>query len=376
MKLETSRRIEYNFEDSDHGVMEGETESFLGSRNPSESTMTARSSVSSSLARQRRWVLCFGAVMATIVYFHFFHIPRDHLFYADVVDRSNNTIGTIGMAETASFDFISLATSYFTPDFPTHKLTQIQNYKTGKSIIVNFHITHHAGTTLCSWARSNGPVAPFACMGGNITPPDLGNSMSSLTTPWYYNETEYWIHRVRPVFHFISWEHGQSRLRRSLNDTNWEHPRLVSIIVMRNPMDRLLTEVGAHYVKNGTSEEWWDYARHFQTNNYALKAITSYEGCCDGENTPESFVDTAKSYLQRFTFVIDMNCFDASLKVLSSILGLNDTAKPGKHHPTAKERINNDTLYDYLLRRNSKDIELYKWAKERSLVKCEENSAI
>ncbi|KAI2498714.1 hypothetical protein MHU86_15781 [Fragilaria crotonensis] len=376
MKPESLKRIEYDIEDADSGVMECETESFLGSRNPTALTMTSKSTVSSSLSRQRRWLLCFGAVLATMVYFHFIHTPRDQLLYADVVDRSNTTIGTTVTAEPESFDFMSLATSYFTPDFPTHKLIQIQNYKTGNSIIVNFHITHHAGTTLCSWARSNGPVAPFACMGGNVTPPDLGNSMSSLTTPWYFNETDYWIQRIRPVFHYISWEHGRFRLRRSLNDTNWEHPRLVSIIVMRHPMDRLLTDVGTHYVKNGTSEEWWDYARHFDTNNYALKAITSHEGCCDGENTPDSFLETAKSYLERFTFIIDMDCFDESLKVLSSILGLNDTAKPGKHHPSARERVNNDTLYDYLVRRNTKDIELYKWAKERSLVKCEENSTI
>ena len=356
--------------------MECETEAFLGSRNPTALTMTSKSSISSSPSSQLQWVLCFGAVLTTMVSSYFLHTPRDQLLYADVINRSNTTIGTTVIAETASFDFISLATSYFTPDFPTHKLMQIQNYKTGQSIIVNFHITHHAGTTLCDWARGNGPVAPFACMGGNITPPDLGNSMSSLTTPWYFNETDYWIRRVRPVFHFISWEHGRIRLRRSLNATNWEHPRLVSIIVMRNPMDRLLTEVGAHYVKNGTPEEWWDYARHSETNNYALKAITTYEGCCNDKNTPGLFLETAKSYIQRFTFVMDMDCLDESLKVLSSILGLNDTVKPGKHHPSARERINNDTLYDYLVRRNTNDIELYKWAKERSLVKCEENSSI
>ncbi|KAI2498022.1 hypothetical protein MHU86_16459 [Fragilaria crotonensis] len=136
-------------------------------------------------------------------------------------------------------------------------------------------------------------------------------------------------------------------------------------------MDRLLSDVGSHYVKNGTSEEWWGYAQNIRTNNYALRTIMSFEGCCNGEKTHDSYLEAAKSYLQRFTFVIDMDCFDESLKLLSSILGLNDTSGPGSHHPSARERIHNDSLYDYLLRRNTKDIELYNWAKNRSLVKCQ-----
>ncbi len=202
------------------------------------------------------------------------------------------------------FDVISRATAYFTPDFPTHELIQIQNYKTGKALIVNFHLTHHAGTTLYTWARDNGHVAPFACMGGNVTPPMLKRSMSSLTTPWYYNKTDYWIQKVRPVFLYISWKYGLRRLQRSLNHTNWEHPNLASIVVMRNPIDRLLSDVGRHSVKNGTSVEWWDYAQNIRTNNYALRTIMSNEGCCNGGKTQDSYLEAAKSYLQRFTFVI------------------------------------------------------------------------
>jgi hypothetical protein len=57
-------------------------------------------------------------------------------------------------------------------------------------------------------------------------------------------------------------------------------------------------------------------------------------------------------------------------------IGIHNTAKPGKHRRSARERIHNDTLYDYLVRRNTIDIALYEWAKKRSLVKCKVSSAI
>ena len=371
----------------DCDVIECETEAFLTSQNSNASITTSKrcTGVHACSTRPLRILLCFGAVLvAAVIFWQFFRVPRDQSLYADVVHQVNNSttetqvmsdMDTDTDSDTANFDFISNASAYFTPDYPTHKLIQIQNYKSGKSLIVNFHITNHAGTTLCSWARANGPVAPFACMGGNVTPPMLKRSMSSLTTPWYYNETDYWIRKVRPVFHYISWEYDVMHLKRSLNDTNWDHPNLVSIIVMRNPIDRLLSQVGKHHVKNGTSEEWWNYAQNIRTNNYALRTIMSYEGCCNGENTRDSYLKAAKSYLQRFTFVIDMDCFDESLKLLSSILGLHYTSRPGRRHPSARERMHNDTLYEYLVRRNTKDIELYEWAKNRSLVKCQGSMA-
>ena len=38
---------------------------------------------------------------------------------------------------------------------------KIAQYKAGEALIVNVHITHHAGTTLCNWARANGPTPNF-----------------------------------------------------------------------------------------------------------------------------------------------------------------------------------------------------------------------
>ena len=43
-----------------------------------------------------------------------------------------------------------------------------------------------------------------------------------------------------------------------------------------------------------------------------------------------------------------------------------------KHvHPPARERIGHDDVYEYLLEKNKLEIELYEYALERSLVKCD-----
>lgn len=266
-------------------------------------------------------------------------------------------------------------------ELPTHKQIQVKNYKDGKALMLDFHITHHAGTALCTWARMNGPVPSFACMGGENIPPDMIAATSLGGTPWLSNETEYWVEKIRPTFHYISWEYGLKELRRSVNDTNWEHPRLLSVIVMRNPLDRLLSDVGSHHIKegkHGSTSEWWLYANDVRTDNFALRTITSKEGCCKGPDTSAEYVEMAKSHLSRFTFIIDQDCFGDSLEVLSSILNLryNATATSHRKRKPAKERMKTGALYDYLKKRNTRDIELYEWARTKALVQCQERSLI
>ena len=252
------------------------------------------------------------------------------------------------------------------------KIQQIQNYRNGSGLILNFHITHHAGTTLCIWAKSNGPCPSFACMAEKKIPEGLNSGLGSQNTPWKYQQTDHWVRTIRPVFHYISWEYGLTKLIRSLNDTNWEHPELVSIIVMRHPMERLLSDIGhGHQVIHDTEEEWWEYANNRLTNNFALRTIMSWEGCCQGESTSDSYLTSAKAYLSRFTFILDMACFDESVTRLSTILGLNYTKKQ-VNQAKKQASIRNQTLYRYLYHRNVKDIALYEWSKAHSLVKCDE----
>jgi hypothetical protein len=221
-------------------------------------------------------------------------------------------------------------------------------------------------------------------MGGDNVPIHLKKKGMVSQTPWRRKETDVWVTNVRPLFHYISWEYDIKKLLGSVNDTDWEDPRLVSIVVMRNPLERLLSDVGRHVLmekEKANTSEWWPYANTIGTDNYALRTIMSKEGCCQGANTSEDYVKMAKSYLSRFTFIIDQDCFDESLEALSSILNLRsfDTKPyPQKKRARlpAKDRIKTVALYDYIVKRNTKDIELYEWARTQAMIKCPESSLI
>jgi hypothetical protein len=265
---------------------------------------------------------------------------------------------------------------------PVQKL-QIRNYKEGNGLILNFHITHHGGTTACHWAGENGPVPSAACTSGNNVPKHLGNFARVTNIPWSYNQTDFLVGELRKYFHFVAWEFNWSILRSSLAVTNFEHPNMLSIIIMRNPLTRFMSDVDRRVeVKNRTAEEWWDYANNSNlTNNYALRSLTGHHGCCQGEKTSSKYVDMAKTFLKRFTFIIDLECLTDSLRSLSETLNLNMTKQShANRHSKSKSdlrgRLKNDTLYMHLVKRNARDIELYEWAQTQALVQCRQSGLI
>lgn len=176
-----------------------------------------------------------------------------------------------------------------------------------------------------------------------------------------------------------------------LSETDWEHPNLVSIIVMRDPLSRLLA--GDHDTKeeysniikgNASLDEWKAYAESKNTNNFALR-ILSGRDCCQGEATDPKHLVRAKKLLQRFTFVLDIACLNDGIAAVADILGFEplhrreltekfvvDSRKLTLHHlhPSPSERIPFPEIYDLLRRRNALDIELYEWSKKISLVQC------
>jgi hypothetical protein len=287
---------------------------------------------------------------------------------------------------------IFLAASNVSLDLPVHRFLseyddvhtsfsdlqklQVRNYVNGTGLLLNFHITHHAGTAFCSWARANGPVPDFACMGGKNYSDEVYDLL--VRYPWSAQDTDRNIQTLRQQFHYVSWEKGPNSRAVPLNNTDWENPDLVSIVVMRDPMQRLMSDVGAHFVKHGTEHEWWEYANQYHTDNYALATIMNGKGRCTGSNTSQAFVSDAKAFLERFTFIIDQECLDESLDVLSSILHLKHKRSTMRHvvKPRARERVNNAVLYKYLMDRNASDIELYEWAASQALVKCKRTSPI
>ena len=44
------------------------------------------------------------------------------------------------------------------------KQVQVENYINGNALLLNIHITHHAGTAICKVMNELGPVPQFACM--------------------------------------------------------------------------------------------------------------------------------------------------------------------------------------------------------------------
>ena len=257
------------------------------------------------------------------------------------------------------------------------KRTQIENYKNGVGLMVMVHITHHAGTTFCrDFIKPIGNAPYFACMAGDNWPKQHDQWRTNI--PWQAESTETAITELREYFHEVSWEFGhQSKLRRTLASTDWENERLLSVIVMRNPMDRLLAFDGMaskQYgeVKNRTADEWWRLAQHpVHNNNFALRVLSDYNNCCQGKDTPVETLESAKALMQRFTIVMDQDCLNENLVKLAQDLEMPFHPREANKHESARVRIHNDTLYDFLMEKNTQDIKLYEWSKQMSLVVCD-----
>ena len=262
---------------------------------------------------------------------------------------------------------------------------QIQNYKDGKGIILNIHITHHAGATICSkvgHAPGTRGTPSFECRGvssqDNVT-------IDFPRQSWKHNDTAKNIELVRPVFHMISWKFGHQKL--PLKDAAWENPNLVSVIVMREPISRLLAGdemvdkkyAGMMSGATGAEQQWWQYAtKEGNTNNYALSKLSS--GCCQHNQTNPKHLEAAKQLLSRFTFVLDIRCLHEGITAMTNILGIEQFSGRAHQKPARKgtslvsnsDRIRFKEVYNYLLDSNKLDIELYEWSKNISLVRCDD----
>jgi len=52
-----------------------------------------------------------------------------------------------------------------------------------------------------------------------------------------------------------------------------------------------------------------------------------------------------------------------------------DDKGPSTNRPSVEEQINDPELLEFLKKRNREDIEFYQWAKQRSLVQCDESNS-
>jgi len=175
---------------------------------------------------------------------------------------------------------------------PSIKQQQIANYIKGTAIIRNIHITHHAGTSLCGQMGKvpNEHTPGFACMKKGRNNDTYWPEEAIKASPFdgkrqvgkevSYNETKEWVTFWRQYYHFVSGEYPD--WDKTLHQTNWEYENLVSMIVMRNPLERFLAggKCGGFQTKipkdprNETQDMYWEYANSGCTDNYALRVLT------------------------------------------------------------------------------------------------------
>ena len=153
-----------------------------------------------------------------------------------------------------------------------------------------------------------GGAAPgFACLSDNENITHGIYKADRHTVPWdNEDETEAWIKKIRPFFHMISWEYGDQKPlpSKSLMKVNWEDPHLLSVMIIRHPVERILAadanvfrrypglvpkakDVLFHheYEANMTlrHQYWWDYANGTSvmstrnSNNFALRILSDPE---------------------------------------------------------------------------------------------------
>ena len=274
--------------------------------------------------------------------------------------------------------------------------TQWAHYRAGTGLILHLHITHHGGTTFChqlGQAPYTDGAPPFACRADSDNAQSLlalnwtteQASAFPIHNPWHYQDTARNIARVRRYFHFLSWEYWlQPPSDPPLRETNWEDPNLLSIVIMRDPISRLLAGDGwvaqEHrnvYRNNATEEEWWAFANSSvgHTDNFALRILAG-KPCCRGKDTDPVFLEYAKALISRFSIVLDQECLDDGINAVANLLGIQLGPKRRRKrelqyvHPPNSERIPYKSVYDFLLERNRLDIKLYEWSKNISLVNC------
>lgn len=263
----------------------------------------------------------------------------------------------------------------------SRKQLQIANFINGAALLRNIHITHHAGTLVCNIMTSLGPTPAFACMDQGNDKDSPWPQNASNPQPWGYNETAQQVQLFRPYFFFMSFEY---RFYSKLHNTNWEYDNLVSMIVMRDPLGRFLSggrcgEMNKAFNSgdptNETQALFWEYANAKCADNYALRVLADNDHCVNGTDTSKACLEGAKRLLRRFTFIIDQSCLAESMVALGDKLHLNITVDNMVHHNkhpvTIRERLKNDTLYEFLQHRFRRDIELYEWSKKRSIVQCD-----
>jgi len=260
-----------------------------------EEKQTLVSSNSTLGDNQRRWPCGIFSMLPTLVVVGI--VVASPFSHPSLSTSKSKTYPDNGSSSITSDIANETTVVYQEPDV---KQQQITNYIKGSAIIRNIHITHHAGTSLCSQMSKLGPTPGFACMG---MAKGKNNATATIEHPWPseealksnhidigtnligYNETAEWVKFWRPYFHFKSLEYGSFG---DLHKTNWEDKDLVSMIVMRHPLERFLAggKCGGFQTRIGddptgdTQDVYWQYANSDCADNYALRVLANESVSC------------------------------------------------------------------------------------------------
>jgi len=231
------------------------------------------------------------------------------------------------------------------------------------SFVINIHITHHAGTTLCHVAQANVNASAKGCFANTRYPPQQTAS--------------YLAALAAEQLVFVNWEF-RAPPRPPLSTFDWETEQVTSILVVRDPLERLLADDGYHsrfgpvsdgqnWYRKWTHESWDAYLASEFTDNYQLRILAN--GARDATG-----LAAAQALATRFTYIIDLACLDYSLEAIAPQLGWTFERRP--HHRLAPitERFGNTTRLALFKQRNEFDISFYRWAQKKSVVVCDETA--
>jgi hypothetical protein len=117
----------------------------------------------------------------------------------------------------------------------------IQHYQQGTGLIINIHITHPGGTTVCRTVghSPNGTAPSRAC--NRPTENDGDDIEFPERIPWLHTQTAENVKLIRKHFHMIGMEFGYIGHvpRPSLAVTHGEHPDLLSISRHETPHESI-----------------------------------------------------------------------------------------------------------------------------------------
>jgi len=268
-------------------------------------------------------------------------------------------------------------------EFRVRHQLQIENYRNGTALMIGISITNygasdHEGTALCeAIGKSVGnekKVPELDCKkGSNWDEKSLGKQRSD---PWPRKRSRRIVTRTLGYFHMIAWEYHDFPVHGSLEKTHWSMPEVLSVILMRHPMSRILSAPGVRSLGDYDDGQWSEFLEMKRNDNLLLRTLATDKRCCDGADTPPHFLSSAKKLLEYFTYVLDAKCLEEGMKRLAEDLGIRINPTREKlttyHDADAllEEEIKNPERYRELLQKNGPDIELYEWSKSIALVNC------